>query len=123
MSDQDTKTDRKRRTISLTGRAPVEIFVDDWPIIAQADWYSGEHECQANEEAFVKVREHADGRRIVYGKRDSGPGGMRIGYRGARAGELLALGGDTPAAIIRVAADIKPELGQECIEDLPAESI
>lgn len=120
------KPDRKRRTISLTGRAPVEIYEEDWPTIASADWYNGQHECQANETAFIKVREHKDGRRLVYGKRDSGPGGMSIGYRGARAGELLpcfAEASETPAAILRVAEDIMPELGQECIQDLPADRL
>ncbi|MDQ3170807.1 MAG: hypothetical protein M3Q55_11770 [Acidobacteriota bacterium] len=76
----------------LSDRRPISIVEADWPIVARADWHSGEHECQANEVAHVEVREHADGRRVVFASRGRGPGGMAVGYRGVDAGYLIAPG-------------------------------
>lgn len=54
----------------LTGRPPVKIEEDDWNIIAQAKdkEHDGQVECQANRvsEWAVRVRQHDDGRAIVY---------------------------------------------------------
>lgn len=135
-----------KKTITMTDRAPVTIDEAAWPCIAKASWHSGEHRSQANEEAWMRVREHADGRRIVYGKRDAGNGGMPVGYRGRSAGFLvdnvrdesrgrqLVEGGpveymwpdadETIRAIRRVAGLIDMgELGNELIADLPAEEL
>jgi hypothetical protein len=61
----------------MSGRRPVSIDTADWPILARvADWRGGTVECQANEEFKVTVRQHADGRAIVYAYRDRGPGGI-----------------------------------------------
>lgn len=135
-------------TVSLSDRRPIKISKTAWPLIASSSWFDGEHECQANEVAWIRVRSHADGRTIVYGDRDRGPGGMAIGYRGAYAGYLLIPQTDAPEtmvegpagpdgplvthrdvdpseivrAIRRVAAAIDhDELGSECVADLPAE--
>lgn len=118
----------KSRTITLTGRAPVRIVEADWPVIAKAsDWSGGSgHECQANQEASVRVRQHSDGRAIVYGLRDSGPGGMPLGYRGVAAGEVVDAGGDIAAAITRVVESLGPDwsgLAEDCIANLPAQEI
>jgi len=120
---------------------PVTITDDAWPRIASAEWHSGAIECQANETAYVRVRQHEDGRTLVYGVRERGPGGMPAGYRGTSAGYLLAAShvpGDGPdagrsrptadedvvRAIRRVAGAIGMErLGSECIGDLPAETL
>ncbi len=117
-------------TITLSDRRPISIVEADWPIIAYANWHSGEHACQANEVACVEVREHADGRRVVYASRGRGPGGMALGYRGAAAGYMIPAADDaaddaaTVRAIRRVAGAIgHEELGAEAIGDLPAEEI
>ena len=132
-------TTNKTITITMSDRSPIKIVAADWPVIARADWHSGSHACQANEEAWLKVREHEDGRRIIYSDRDSGPGGMAIGYRGTAAGYLIGAPNahdctygvareraatETVRAIRRAAGVIdRPELGDACIADLPAEEL
>lgn len=68
----EQKTDApKKLTITLTDRPPVKITEDDWPIVAEAKYshHDGQVECQANRRTlgWLKVRQHADGRTIVYG--------------------------------------------------------
>ena len=118
-------TDTKKRIITLTGRAPVAIVEDAWPVIASDRGWTGQHECQANEEWLIRVRQHADGRAIVYVVRDSGPGGMAIGYSGSRGGALLSAGSDLAAAIRSVGEHCGiPEAEiAGCIADLPAEEL
>lgn len=138
-----TTTTKKTVTVNMSDRAPIKVDAEAWPKIACADWYSGAIECQANEVAYIRVREHRDGRRIVYGDRDRGPGGQYAGYRGAHAGYLVEAvpaegmrqpddGGPvvstqpddtgTVRAIRRVAGVIdKTDLADECIADLPAQ--
>lgn len=134
-----TTTEPKKRKILMSERPPVRIDVASWPLIAQAGWHSGEHACQANEEALIRVRRREpspDGPVeshdvLVYGVRESGPGGMPIGYRGRHAGYLLEtqVGRAVPTdeivrAIRRVAGVLDmPELADECIADLPAEDL
>lgn len=103
----------------------------DWPAVASARDWNGEHECPANRIDTVRVREHADGRRIVTGTHLAGNGEMYRGERGILAGDLIpALEGGGPdadatgRAIRRVAGAIgRDDLGAECIGDLPAEEI
>lgn len=113
------------RTVTLTARPPVRIDEDAWPQIAYSAGYSGEHECQANQVWWIRVRQHADGRSIVYGYRDRGNGGMPIDYEGWRGGALLQAGGDIAGAILRVAADggISSYCADACISALPAEDL
>lgn len=112
-------------TVTLTGRAPVTITKADWPVIASADGHDGrEHECQANRRWWLKVRQHEDGRAIVYGVYTS----QYQGARDKRGGELLDTNApgtgelpDIAAAILRVAATVDAEdIADECIADLPA---
>lgn len=116
-----TETDKpKYRTITLTDRPPVRIVEADWPQIARAKSWDNRYECQANRTWRLCVRQHDDGRAIVYGSYSS----AWQGARGADAGELLAAGDDIPAAIHRVAADCNCEgIVADCIADLPAETI
>lgn len=62
----------KKLTITLTDHPPVKIVEDQWPIVAEGKWdnHDGKVECQANRRwlAWLKVRQHADGRTIVYGR-------------------------------------------------------
>lgn len=135
-------------TITLTGRPPVKIKKEDWPLIASADedWHDGEVECQANVKISwaLRVRLNRLGKQaIVYGtysydsrwQNDSS-------LTNARGGELLE-GDDVvdliPAAIARVGAALDARLGDashgrdprgvfgqlvhECTADLPAVEI
>lgn len=132
-----TSEEAKTRIITLTGRAPVKIVEADWPVIAQAkgDSFTGDvgryRQARANGEIdtySLMVRRHADGRHIVYGVLDaalaawhqpahgrSWRGGFVIGPPGGLALEV---------AIQRVADEMgAPDLGRECLANLPAEEI
>lgn len=135
-------------TITLTGRAPVTINKDDWPVIASADEkeWDNHYESQANRTAKWKltVRQHADGRTIVYGVHSFSSQFQSEHGRDVRGGELIQVKdadadcvGDADliiAAIQRVATDLElrmpdgdkwsrgvfPRLAHECTADLPA---
>ena len=112
----------KMRTITLSDRAPIKIDEDAWPVIAAAKWHDGQVESQANRTASLRVRQHADGRAVVYGVYDS----LWRGEEGMRPGVLLDAGADVVAAIRAVAAELGEtgeRLARECIADLPAEEI
>jgi hypothetical protein len=116
-----------KRTITLTDRPPVRIDEDNWGIIAMASDHDNQYECQANTVWSIRVRQHDDGRTIVYAVKDSGPGGQYLGFKASRAGELLdkeCTMDDICAAIRRVGeyADCA-DLIDDCIADLPAEEI
>ncbi len=120
MTDTDTAdTTPKYRTITLTDRAPVRIRDDRWEVIASGLWFEGQYDFQANRSDWLKVRQHADGRTLVYG-------GYNTKYQGGtslRGGELLAKGADIAAAINRVAETIGAQCAAECIANLPAEDL
>lgn len=123
MSDTTTS---KTRTITLTDRPPVTIREDQWPIIATGDWGDSPTKSQSNRDATCRVREHEDGRRIVYGVSSS----QWQGESGSKAGMLIAAVDGKPDtdATIRAIHDVTdtighPGLAAECIADLPAEAI
>ena len=118
MSDEQQKS---YLTISLTGRAPVRIVKDDWPIIAYAKEWDNTYECQANRTWKLSVRQHDDGRSIVYGLFTT----QFQNEKNRAGGELLKQGDDIAAAIQRVAHSLGFDdlLAQKCIDDLPAEDI
>lgn len=96
----------KKIKITLSDRRPVTIVEADWPIIAEAEQYPGQYSFQAFDGAFLKVREHADGRRIVYGYDGDGDGGGRPTAKDVWAGYLVPADADeneTIRAIRRVA--------------------
>lgn len=130
-----------KRTITLTDRPPVTIDEDNWPVIASAsdEVHDGQVRCQANRTSdwWIKVRQHDDGRAIVYA-------GYRYdtNWQGARGhehkhGVILpkdaATAADICRAIKEVCADMErgehdgddgsqwTRLGNECIADMPAE--
>lgn len=138
-------------TITLTGKPPVKIKKDDWEILAQAsenDRHGAQIGNQPNRETDwnIKVRQHADGRAIVYATYSYDTAFQGESGLGLRGGELLDAGADIPAAIERVAdiiaarlrvadiiaarlpdgdrdAGVFARLAQECIADLPAVEI
>jgi hypothetical protein len=132
-----TTTTKNKLTITLSDRPPVRIDPEQWPVVASADerpgsFVNGTPKPDYETDHYaIKVREHADGRRIVYGSCDAAT--AWTGSRDAKAGYLLAppqpLGhrdgtsdrdDETIRAIRRVAGAIgNSELGEECVHDLP----
>jgi hypothetical protein len=129
------------RTITLTGRPPVAIDEDSWPIVAS----SGDCEQDGPDDGTnrisdwnIKVRRHEDGRAIVYAtyKHTSVFTGEKT--YAAKRGRLLA---DTPTDqdicdaiqdVCRQMMDAEhrdgdvvrwPTLAAECIADMPAEQL
>jgi hypothetical protein len=128
-----------KRTITLTDRSPISIEEKDWPVIAEANAkeHDGQVECQANRTSkwFLRVRQHADTRTIVYGGYDYDTCWQSERSLSARRGVMLPPGSDLIAAIREVADDIAgaecagddasrwPTLVAECIADFPAEEV
>ena len=113
----------KTRTITLTDRPPVRIREADWPVIASAVGDSRtrpEEPDYETDDYAVRVRQHADGRTIVYSVVDGAT--TWTGTESRREGELLDAGADVAAAIRRVGeeAEIPDHLIRDCIADLPA---
>ena len=108
-------------TITLTSAPPVTIKKDDWPIIARAKWHDGQVECQANRTRTLIVRQHEDGRAIVYGVYST----QWQGESDRRRGVYLA---DNPNSlhIVRTICEVADSMGfdedfaEECIANLPA---
>lgn len=121
MTNEEENEDREI-VILLSERQPVKIFSDEWPFIAKSKWNNGGWESynQASRRARIFVREHGDGRRIVYGWLLTNVDGER----NKRAGFILAAGDDVVRAIRRVAGVLGLScLADDCIADLPAERI
>lgn len=115
-----------RLTITLTGRPPVSIDRDLWPVLCSAHRHDGrEYESQANRHFRLTVRQHQDGRAVVYGSYQSN----WQDERDRRGGELLTadqagLAHDSITdAIRRVcdALDFDRAVAEECIASMPAE--
>jgi hypothetical protein len=117
----------ERIEIRLTERRPVSVDPDQWPMTAEATDYDGETQAESQSEWYVRVLEHADGRRIVYGCRQPGLVPQPRGTINPYAGRLLASDESEPAlasAILVVAETIgRLDLGRSCIADLPAEAL
>lgn len=122
---------QKSRTITLTARAPVAISEAEWPLIAIAKIADDSrrdgtplprHEYDV---ATCRVRQHADGRAIVYAILDGAT--PWTGTDDCSGGELLAAGADIPAAIARVCADVLGSCAdaatRACVAALPATPI
>ena len=125
-------TTRKTRTITLTDRPPVTIHEVAWPLIARATDDSGGANDDGRRAAgeldtyALRVRQHTDGRTIVYGVLG---GSLWTGTEDYRGGELLeasqSSGADIVAAIRRVGAwcQLPDSVIRACIAALPAEEL
>jgi hypothetical protein len=132
-----TETTAKHRIITLTDRPSVTIREDEWPILASADgdsWAGSDYakHSQAKHRGEIDdytliVRQHADGRALVYGVLDAAIAAWGAPARGEswRGGELLDAGSDLARAIRRVgeAGALPDAIIRECIADLPAVEI
>ncbi len=138
-------SDSKTRTITLTDRPPVRINEANWPLIASAKDYEhdGQVECQANRRSswFVGVRQHEDGRAIVYATYSYSTNWQKARDYAAKHGVLLSPtdGGADDAHIISAIKEVTermaacecndedaarwPTLADECIADMPAEEL
>lgn len=132
----------KTRTITLTDRPPVRIADADWPRLASASFhdYDGEFDFQANrnERGHVVVRQHQDGRTLVYAiwtydtafqneRDDSRRAGVLLDATPTSAQIVDAIhqvhreiGDDEPP---KLTGDLWHPLAAECIADLPAETL
>lgn len=128
----------KTRTVTLTDRPPVQIREADWPTVAvgRYDDHDGKVRVQADRtwRAAMRVRQHADGRALVYGVYDYDTAHPRERGFEARAGVLLDPGLDLVAAIRDVGTTLTSaaeesehdfgahisEAVRQCIADLPA---
>lgn len=130
------------RTITLSNRPPVKIDESNWPIIAEAKDFAhdGQVECQATRtwSWWLNVRQHSDGRAIVYAGYSyftAWQGEQSLKYR---HGDYLVQTDkrhiNVCEAIVAVAARMADgqhdddaahwdRLAQECMADLPAEDI
>lgn len=94
-------------------------------MIASARDWDNQYESQANRTWRLTVREHEDGRVIVYGVYTT----QFQGERAARAGELIPANSDTDydylAPVIRRVAEASgcEQIAAACIADLPAQEI
>ena len=132
-----TTTETKTRTITLTGRPPVKIRDDQWPTIAEASGDSyGDNDYGRRQQALhqgefdkytLKVRQHEDGRALVYGILNAAIAawGAPAGGEYFSGGELLEQGADIAVAIRRVgeSCNLPDSVIRDCIADLPAEEL
>lgn len=135
MTDDSPKT----RTITLTDRPPVRIKENEWPVLAHGHWsdHDNQYEFQANRKwrVNIRVRQHVDGRAIVYGTYDYDT--HFHGERGEahKVGALLDAGADLPASIKVVADQLSERVSaddmhshirdaaNEAISELPPEEL
>jgi hypothetical protein len=130
------------RTITLTDRPPIRIDEDNWPLVAssQDKEHDGQVECQANQKSYwnLRVRQHEDGRAIVYATYDYTSNWQGARDYSAKHGVLLPVG-TTAEAIVSAINDVSETmsgcehhgddsarwatLADECIADMPAEEL
>ncbi len=108
----------KRTIIILTERAPIDIDYTNWKSISEAIF---NQTLPPPYQAGIKVLEHNDGRRIVYGWNDKDTPIKNAGFM-VGAGDTE--GYETVASINSVARIIDMKgLGEKCIMQLPPERI
>lgn len=120
----------KKLTITLTDARPVTILPSNWPVIAEGSWadHDNQYEFQANRRwtAWIKVRQHADGRVIVYGCYSYSTQYQNESDATYRDGQRVEAGADDTALIaaIRAVGDrLAERSGHACWSDVIAECI
>lgn len=131
-----------RVTVVLTDRPPVKVAENAWPILSEstASWHDGDAACTANRKSAwsLAVRQHADGRALVYGSYEHTTWHESERDYHVRRGVLLPPGTgaiEIVQAIRSVASAIAEaecvevdrsrwqEVAQECIAGMPAEAL
>jgi len=107
--------------ITLTDRRPVSLESEEWPSEAYVTECDAKVREQANRLWYIGVRRHQDGRRVVYGTFEASFDQNLAG------GSLLDSDATEDALVkaIRAVAHVidNVPLGEECIQDLPAEEL
>lgn len=130
MSTETSPAAPKKITIALTAERPVRVDPREWPMLAQAkgDSWSGGNDygrySQAKarselDEYVLSVRQHSDGRAVVYA-RVSGATAW-TGTADRAEGRMMDSGADLPAAIIAVGGlcGVPDDVIRECVAELP----
>ena len=114
-------TEKKTRTITLTGRAPVTIDEAVWPVVARAAKDRDHNNQELFRRYYLTVRKHADGRALVYGTYST----SWQGEEGKRGGYQIDKEADVAATIAEVGELIgaPQSVIDECVADLPAEEL
>lgn len=129
-------TSTKKITVYLTDRNPVNVDPKEWPICARGtgDSHQGSHgpeyeQARAQgqyDEYKLIVRQHTDGRTLVYGIVDAAP--AWTGNASVRGGELLTRRPDTDE-LFRIVRQVGEELGlpnaviRDCFESFQPEEL
>lgn len=101
----------ERIVLEMSEGPPVRIRPDVWKLIVDVSHPSKEH--------FIHVRQHEDGRRIVYGETTTDGNSKK-----KNAGFLLGKEDDTVRGIKRVAGLLHlGDLVETCIRQLPARDL
>lgn len=124
MATNETKT----RIITLTYAQPVKITEDQWPQVASGNYHhhDGEIESQAIRvtDLTIRVRQHKDGRALVYGLYSYSSAYQNEPNAAHRAGVLLEVGGDIIAAIKEVGETlVEHGVDEAMVRDVVAETI
>lgn len=123
----DTQTTTDTLTITLSRRPPVKITKGDWPVIASA--FDRDHDGTIEEHANrreawrLTVRQHTDGRAIVYGVYCFSSPFSGEPDRIVREGMLVGLDGDLPSAIYDVAEAMDRRIGSAVMKELAHETV
>jgi|GEM_PF-2358664 len=113
--DRDDRDKEKTIRIAMTSQRPLKIDPEDWPVIAAAEREEGRADHLS---ATIKVRQHKDGRRIVYGFSENEAGYLIPTKKGEPDNDATA------KAIVDVAnALADSRLAVDCLEDLPAQKL
>lgn len=116
-------------TITLTNRPPVRVYSGNWPIISEAlaENWDGQYEFQATwkQTDWIRVRQHQDGRALVYGGHDYVTSWQGSPNVSRREGFLEDPGADLVAAIRALGALLgsPDEVIRQVIGGLPAEDL
>jgi hypothetical protein len=127
------------RTITLSDRRPVTIDEKAWPVIASAmdEEHDGQVRSQANRESewAIRVRLHDDGRMIIYATYSYSSNWQGERHYSVRHGMLVEAEAVIAEAIKAVATRMAAaehagddaarwaQLADDCIADLPAETL
>ena len=94
----------RKRTITLTNRAPVQITQEDWPFLASHSNKISGYDWEVN--WFLGVRQHDDGRAIVYGTYAAL---TTQGDTHVKGGYLLEAGQDINIALAQLVAELRSQ--------------
>jgi hypothetical protein len=105
--------------VTVSGLPPVRIQTERWPVIAHAQCSNAAFKFQDGHMGHLAVRQHSDGRTLVYGVLE-----IRTPEKHERqAGRLLPAGADISQALEEVCHDLEmnSEIVWACLAHVPVE--